>query len=168
MVLKRNAGAKWQDHLDVRALFGGDPADLLHGSLLFDLVLFLQATLSFFLGGKNSPSAHYGPGVESRYFYEPGNLPRRHALHGGNRLSHYSVTLPLVIVDLAFALFALKLSSLHLVCEVSEQIQVSSRCSLSLLALQGHILGHRFSIVSPKHFAICTIKVAHLNTSCSN
>jgi len=37
-----------QDHLDVSILFGGDPPDLLHGSLLFHLVLFLQATLSFF------------------------------------------------------------------------------------------------------------------------
>ena len=44
-----------QDHLDVRVLFGGDPAELLHGSLLFDLVLFLQATLSFFLGRKTHP-----------------------------------------------------------------------------------------------------------------
>jgi len=26
-----------KDHLDVRVLFGGDPAELLHGSLLFDL-----------------------------------------------------------------------------------------------------------------------------------
>jgi hypothetical protein len=54
---------QWQDHLDIRILFGGDPAEVLHGSLLFDLVLFLQAALSFFLGGKNSPSAHYGRGL---------------------------------------------------------------------------------------------------------
>jgi len=46
---------QWQHHLDVRVLFGRDPAELLHGSLLFDLVLFLQATLSFFLA-ENSPS----------------------------------------------------------------------------------------------------------------
>jgi len=43
-----------KNHLDVGVLFGGDPAELLHGSLLFDLVLFLQATLSFFLAEKTT------------------------------------------------------------------------------------------------------------------
>jgi hypothetical protein len=43
-----------KDHLDVGILFGGDPAELLHGSLRLDLVLFLQATLSFFLAEKST------------------------------------------------------------------------------------------------------------------
>lgn len=54
---------EWQDHLDV--LLGGHPAKLSHGSLMFDLVLFLQATLSFSLGGKTLTSALL-PEVQSR------------------------------------------------------------------------------------------------------
>ena len=50
-----------QNHLDVGVLFGRDPAELLHGSLLFNLILFLQATLSFFLAEK-LPSAYYADG----------------------------------------------------------------------------------------------------------
>jgi len=34
--------------------FGDDPAELPHGPLLLDLVLFLQATLSFFLAEKST------------------------------------------------------------------------------------------------------------------
>lgn len=41
-----------KDHPDVGILFGGDLAELLHGPLLFDLVLFLQAGSLLFLGGK--------------------------------------------------------------------------------------------------------------------
>jgi len=62
----RNIG-HWQDQLHGRVLFGGDPAELLHGSLLFDLVLFLQATLSFFLAEKTTRRPIM-PTVESRYF----------------------------------------------------------------------------------------------------
>jgi hypothetical protein len=62
----RNVG-HWQDQLHGRVLFGGDPAELLHGSLLFDLLLFLQATLSFFLAEKTTRRPIM-PTVESRYF----------------------------------------------------------------------------------------------------
>jgi hypothetical protein len=49
-VLQRadNVG-QWKDHLDVWVLLRGDPEELLHGSLLFDLVLSLHSALSFFL-----------------------------------------------------------------------------------------------------------------------
>ena len=64
-----------QDHLDVRVLFGGDPAELLHGSLLFDLVLFLQATLSFFLGRKTHRRPIMAASLRVATFYDlPGNL----------------------------------------------------------------------------------------------
>jgi hypothetical protein len=55
-----------KDHLHVGILFGGEPAELLHGSLLFDLILFLHSdSLLFFLAEKQ-PSAHYGRQFESR------------------------------------------------------------------------------------------------------
>jgi len=60
MALASQVPGRLFHHRDVRVLFAGDPAELLHGSLLFDLVLFLQATLSFFLAEKNSPSAITG------------------------------------------------------------------------------------------------------------
>jgi hypothetical protein len=56
-----SAEGQRQDHQDVGVLFGRDPAELLHGSLLLNLVSFLQATLSFFLAEK-LPSAHYADG----------------------------------------------------------------------------------------------------------
>ena len=49
-------------------LLRGDPAELLHGSLLFDLVLSLHSDSLLFLGRKNQPSAYYGRQFESRYF----------------------------------------------------------------------------------------------------
>jgi hypothetical protein len=56
-------------------LFGGDPAELLHDSLLFDLALSLHSDSLLFSWQKNQPSAHYGRRLESRYFHEPpGNL----------------------------------------------------------------------------------------------
>src|SRR6266511_2029071 len=38
-----------EDHLDVGVLFGGEPAKLLHGPLLVDLVLFLHSDSLLFL-----------------------------------------------------------------------------------------------------------------------
>jgi hypothetical protein len=37
-----------QDHLDSGVLFAGEPAELLHGSLLVDLVSFLHSDSPFF------------------------------------------------------------------------------------------------------------------------
>jgi hypothetical protein len=66
-----------QDHLDVRVLVSGDPAELLHGSLLFDPVLSLHSDSLLFLGRKHSLSAHYGRGLKVATFYElPGILVR--------------------------------------------------------------------------------------------
>jgi hypothetical protein len=74
----RNVG-HWQDQLHGRVLFGGDPAELLHGSLLFDLVLFLQATLSFFLAEKTTRRPIM-PTVESRYFLRFTGHPRQEGI----------------------------------------------------------------------------------------
>src|ERR1700722_1261700 len=52
-----------KNHLDVGILFGGDPAELLHGSLLFDLVLSLHSDPLLFSWQKNQPSAYYWPPV---------------------------------------------------------------------------------------------------------
>src|SRR5579862_5517271 len=59
---------QWQDHLNVGVLVGSDPAELLHGSLLLDLVSSLHSDSLLFLGRKNQPSAYYGRQFESRYF----------------------------------------------------------------------------------------------------
>src|ERR1019366_1292921 len=64
------------DHLDVRVLFARDPAELLHGSLLLDLILFLQATLSFFLAEKSNRRPIMAASLRVATFYDlPGNLP---------------------------------------------------------------------------------------------
>jgi hypothetical protein len=39
-----------KDHLDVGVLFGGESAELLHGSLLFDLISFLHIDSLLVLG----------------------------------------------------------------------------------------------------------------------
>src|SRR5579872_1319899 len=68
-----------QHHLNVGVLFGCEPAELLHGSLLFDLVLSLHSDSLLFLGRKNSPSAHYGRGLRVATFYGlPGILPPKY------------------------------------------------------------------------------------------
>jgi hypothetical protein len=41
-----------KDHLHVGILFGGEPAELLHGSLLLDLISFLHSDSLLFLGRK--------------------------------------------------------------------------------------------------------------------
>src|SRR5579872_2026685 len=107
-----------QHHLNVGVLFGCEPAELLHGSLLFDLVLSLHSDSLLFLGRKNSPSAHYGRGLRVATFYGlPGILPtkcsgalhprtcrtmpllkdmRRHLRHTDPRttLKHYAKVIP--------------------------------------------------------------------------
>jgi len=50
-----------KDHLNVGILFAREPAELLHGSLLFDLVSFLQAALSFFLAEKSTVGLLWPP-----------------------------------------------------------------------------------------------------------
>jgi len=59
-----------QNHLDIWILFDRDPAELLHGSLLFNLVSLLQATLSFFLGGKNDRRLIMANGLRVATFYD--------------------------------------------------------------------------------------------------
>jgi len=56
--------------LDIWILFDRDPAELLHGSLLFNLVSLLQATLSFFLGGKNDRRLIMANGLRVATFYD--------------------------------------------------------------------------------------------------
>src|ERR1051325_1628140 len=66
-----------QHHLYVGILFGGEPAELLHGSLLFNLVLSLHSDSLLFLGRKTT-LGHYGRGCESRYFLRiTGHPPAR-------------------------------------------------------------------------------------------
>ena len=57
-----------QDHLDVGVLFGGEPAKLLHRSLLVDLVSFLHSDSPFFLA-ENYPKAITPSGVRVATFY---------------------------------------------------------------------------------------------------
>jgi len=63
-------------------VFGGEPAELLHGSLLFNLVSFLQATLSFFLAEKNSPSAIMAEGLRVANFLRTYGQPQHAFLMG--------------------------------------------------------------------------------------
>jgi hypothetical protein len=65
-----------QHHLDVRILFGGESAELLHGSLLFDLVLSLHSDSLLFLGRTTHPRPIMAGGLRVATFYElPGILP---------------------------------------------------------------------------------------------
>jgi hypothetical protein len=63
-----------QDHLDVRVRFGRDPAELLHGALLINLISFLHGD-SPFSWKKNFPEAITPRGVRVATFSElPGNF----------------------------------------------------------------------------------------------
>jgi hypothetical protein len=64
-----------KDHLDVWILLGGDPAELLHGSLLFDLVLSLHSDSLLFLGRKINRRPIMAASLRVATFYDlPGNL----------------------------------------------------------------------------------------------
>src|SRR3979411_1756883 len=58
-----------QHHLDVGVLFGREPAELLHGSLLVDLVLFLHSDSLLFLA-ENYLKATTPSGVRVATSYE--------------------------------------------------------------------------------------------------
>src|SRR5687767_15955325 len=65
-----------QDHLDVGIGFGGEPAELLHGALLVNLISFLHSD-SPFSWKKNFPEAITPRGVRVATFYGlPGNFDR--------------------------------------------------------------------------------------------
>ncbi len=55
-----------QDHLDVGVLFGGEPAELLHGPLLVDLVSFLHSDSLLFSWQKKLPRDAHASRFESR------------------------------------------------------------------------------------------------------
>jgi hypothetical protein len=63
-----------QDHLDVGVLFGGEPAELLHGPLLVDLVSSLHSDSLLFLG--RNPEAFTPPGLRVAYFLRTNGHPR--------------------------------------------------------------------------------------------
>jgi hypothetical protein len=69
--------ASGQHHLYVGILFGGEPAELLHGSLLFDLVLSLHSDSLLFLGRKTHPRPIMAAGVRVATFYELPGIFRR-------------------------------------------------------------------------------------------
>ena len=67
-----------KDHLNVGVLFGGEPAELLHGSLLFDLVSFLHSDSLLFLGRKINRRPIMAASLRVATFYElTGNLLSR-------------------------------------------------------------------------------------------
>jgi hypothetical protein len=64
-----------QDHLDVGVLFGREPVELLHRSLLFDLISFLHSDSLLFLGRKINRRPIMAASLRVATFYElPGNL----------------------------------------------------------------------------------------------
>ena len=68
----------WKDHLNVRVLFGGEPAELLHGSLLFDLVSSLHSDSLLFLAEKSTVGLLWAASLRVATFYE---LPGKVAVH---------------------------------------------------------------------------------------
>jgi hypothetical protein len=59
-----------KDHLDVWILLRGDPAKLLHGSLLFDLVLSLHSYSLLFLGRKTNRRPIMAASLRVATFYD--------------------------------------------------------------------------------------------------
>jgi hypothetical protein len=59
-----------KDHLDVWILLRGDPAELLHGSLLFDLVLSLHSDSLLFLGRKTNRRPIMAASLRVATFYD--------------------------------------------------------------------------------------------------
>src|SRR5204863_7563395 len=68
-----------QDHLDVGIRFGGEPAELLHGALLVNLISFLHSD-SPFSWKKNFPEAITPRGVRVAYFLRITGQFRSHPL----------------------------------------------------------------------------------------
>src|ERR1019366_9033375 len=57
-----------KDHLHVGILFGGEPAELLHGSLLFDLISFLHSDSLLFSWQKNNRRPIMAASLRVAYF----------------------------------------------------------------------------------------------------
>src|ERR1035437_8840610 len=69
-----------KDHLHVGILFGGEPAELLHGSLLFDLISFLHSDSLLFSWQKNNRRPIMAASLRVAYFlriYGQSPDPRR-------------------------------------------------------------------------------------------
>ena len=64
-----------KDHLHVGILFGGEPAELLHGSLFLDLISFLHSDSLLFLGRNINRRPIMAASLRVATFYGlPGNL----------------------------------------------------------------------------------------------
>jgi hypothetical protein len=81
--------ADWGD------LFGGDPAELLHGSLLFDLVLSLHSDSLLFSWQKTNRRPIMAAGVRVATFYElPGNLFAQKPAASAEKITHEQRMVP--------------------------------------------------------------------------
>jgi hypothetical protein len=77
-----------KDHLDVWILLRGDPAELLHGSLLFDLVLSLHSDSLLFLGRKTNRRPIMAASLRVATFFDlPGIVPPLATVRHGGRAS---------------------------------------------------------------------------------
>src|ERR1700687_1854942 len=65
-----------QDHLGGGVLFSGEPAELLHGPLLLDLISFLHSDSLLFLGRKTTQRPFTPPGLRVAYFLRTNGHPR--------------------------------------------------------------------------------------------